>query len=77
MEYRKLKTLAKYPTGKLNSNAAVEDGKYPFSHVHMTYTVLISIPMMENMFSLVVTMQVEIFRFSIIMGNLMLTKEPI
>ena len=30
MEYRKLKTLAKYPTGKLNSNAAVEDGKYPF-----------------------------------------------
>ena len=30
MEYRKLKTLAKYPTGKLNSNAAVEDGEYPF-----------------------------------------------
>ena len=30
MEYRKLKKLAKYPTGKLNSNAAVEDGKYPF-----------------------------------------------
>ena len=30
MEYRKLKTLAKYPTGKLNSNAAEEDGKYPF-----------------------------------------------
>ena len=30
MEYRKLKTLAKYPTGKLNSNAAVEEGKYPF-----------------------------------------------
>lgn len=30
MEYRKLKTLAKYPTGKLNSNAAVEDGKYLF-----------------------------------------------
>ena len=30
MEYRKLKTLAKYTTGKLNSNAAVEDGKYPF-----------------------------------------------
>lgn len=30
MEYRKLKTLAKYPTGKLNSNAALEDGKYPF-----------------------------------------------
>ena len=30
MKYRKLKTLAKYPTGKLNSNAAVEDGKYPF-----------------------------------------------
>lgn len=30
MEYRKLKTLAKYPTGKLNSSAAVEDGEYPF-----------------------------------------------
>lgn len=30
MKYRKLKTLAKYPTGKLNSNAAVEDGEYPF-----------------------------------------------
>ena len=30
MEYRKLKTLAKYPTGKLNSNVAVEDGEYPF-----------------------------------------------
>lgn len=30
MEYRKLKTLAKYSTGKLNSNAAVEDGEYPF-----------------------------------------------
>mgnify|MGYP002557948700 CR=1 FL=1 len=30
MEYRKLKTLAKYPTGKLNSNAAVEGGEYPF-----------------------------------------------
>lgn len=30
MEYRKLKTLAKYPTGKLNSNAAVKDGEYPF-----------------------------------------------
>lgn len=30
MEYRKLKTLAKYPTGKLNSNAAVEGGQYPF-----------------------------------------------
>lgn len=77
MEYRKLKTLAKYPTGKLNSNAAVEDGEYPFSHVHMTYSVLISIPMMENMFFLGVTMQAEIFRFSITMGNLMLTKEPI
>lgn len=30
MEYRKLKTLAKYSTGKLNSNAAVEDGEYLF-----------------------------------------------
>lgn len=30
MEYRKLKTLAKYPTGKLNSSAAVKDGEYPF-----------------------------------------------
>lgn len=30
MEYRKLKTLAKYPTGKLNSNAAVEGGEFPF-----------------------------------------------
>jgi len=30
MEYVKLKTIAKFPTGKLNSNAAVENGKYPF-----------------------------------------------
>ena len=30
MEYVKLKNIAKYPTGKLDSNAAVNDGKYPF-----------------------------------------------
>lgn len=30
MEYKKLKSIAKYPTGKLNSNAAVENGAYPF-----------------------------------------------
>ena len=30
MEYIKLKEIATFPTGKLNSNAAVEDGKYPF-----------------------------------------------
>ena len=30
MEYVKLKNIAKYPTGKLDSNAAVEGGKYPF-----------------------------------------------
>lgn len=30
MEYRKLKTLAVYTTGKLNSNAAINDGAYPF-----------------------------------------------
>ncbi|KXU40675.1 type I restriction enzyme S subunit [Longibaculum muris] len=30
LEYEKLKYIAKYPTGKLNSNAAVEDGEYPF-----------------------------------------------
>ena len=40
MEYRKLKTLAKYPTGKLNSNAAVEDGKYPFfTCAHEVYRI--------------------------------------
>ena len=30
MEYVKLKNIAKYPTGKLDSNAAVEGGQYPF-----------------------------------------------
>lgn len=30
MEYIKLKHIAKYPTGKLNSNAAEENGIYPF-----------------------------------------------
>lgn len=30
MEYIKLKYIAKYPTGKLNSNEACEDGRYPF-----------------------------------------------
>lgn len=30
MEYIKLKKIATYPTGKLNSNAAEEDGIYPF-----------------------------------------------
>ena len=30
MEYTKLKDIATFPTGKLNSNAAVEDGMYPF-----------------------------------------------
>ena len=30
MEYIKLKRVAKYPTGKLNSNAACENGLYPF-----------------------------------------------
>ncbi len=77
MEYRKLKTLAKYPTGKLNSNAAVEDGEYPFfTCAHDIYRI--------DQYSydgeyvlLGATMQAEIFRFSITMGNLMLTKEPI
>lgn len=30
MEYVKLKKIAKYPTGKLDSNAAVDGGAYPF-----------------------------------------------
>ncbi len=30
MEYIKLKKVANYPTGKLNSNAACENGSYPF-----------------------------------------------
>ena len=30
IEYEKLKNIASYPTGKLNSNAADENGKYPF-----------------------------------------------
>ena len=30
MEYTRLKDIATFPTGKLNSNAAVEDGVYPF-----------------------------------------------
>ncbi len=30
MEYVKLKKVANYPTGKLNSNAACENGLYPF-----------------------------------------------
>ena len=30
MEYEKLKYIATFPTGKLNSNAAEIDGKYPF-----------------------------------------------
>lgn len=30
MKFIKLKHIAKYPTGKLNSNAAVSDGAYPF-----------------------------------------------
>ena len=51
LEYEKLKYIAKYPTGKLNSNAAVEDGEYPFFlHVLMKYTRLIVILMRENMF---------------------------
>ena len=30
MEYVKIRGIATFPTGKLNSNAAVENGKYPF-----------------------------------------------
>ena len=40
MEYEKLKTIAKYPTGKLNSNAAVEGGQYPFfTCAHEIYSI--------------------------------------
>ncbi len=40
MEYRKLKAIAKYPTGKLNSNAAVKNGKYPFfTCAHEVYKI--------------------------------------
>lgn len=40
MEYKKLKYIAAYPTGKLNSNAAVEGGKYPFfTCAHEVYSI--------------------------------------
>ena len=40
MNYTKLKYVAKYPTGKLNSNAAVEDGQYPFfTCAHEVYRI--------------------------------------
>ena len=40
MEYKKLKYIATYPTGKLNSNAAVEGGKYPFfTCAHEVYSI--------------------------------------
>ena len=40
MNYEKLKNVAKYPTGKLNSNEAVENGKYPFfTCAHQIYAI--------------------------------------
>lgn len=40
MKYKKLKYIATYPTGKLNSNAAVEDGPYPFfTCAHEVYRI--------------------------------------
>lgn len=40
MEYIKLKEVATFPTGKLNSNAAIENGEYPFfTCSHDIYTI--------------------------------------
>ena len=41
IEYEKLKNIASYPTGKLNSNAADENGKYPSDHYPLIADIIL------------------------------------
>ena len=73
----KLGEIARFQTGKLNSNAAIEGGKYPFSLVLLQLYTLIITLLIKKRYCLLEIMQKVISRLNIIMENLMLIKERI
>ena len=74
-EIAKLGKIAIIRTGKLDSNAAVIGGRYPFLLVTQIHYQLMYGHMIQKPFCLQGIMQVEIIRRSTIKASLMLIKE--
>ena len=74
---KKLKDISIIKTGKIDSNAAIDDGEYPFFTCDPKTLRIINGHMIQRLFYLQGIMQMENIQQSIIKGVLTLIKELI